>query len=296
VLGPVALAALFLRRKKKPGKVDALVVVAALALGMGAGLAACGDGGGTSTPTWLPPTLPPTGTCTPAVTPGPTETPIPHTPTPGLKGVVALFCGSFGGGTLRRPATCSYTGHLTRYQEWADKRGYTAKYFDYPGYGSFYFDYLPDYDPGYGKPGQATKSVDYIQAMYGTAPTVYIGFSAGGDSAMLAALQAKQRGLSVEAVVAIDPAFASYDYSNTGTQFDNASYQGFIAELVNAKIPVYVLDAMYLDDGLTEDALTIGLSNPYFKFDQRSNVLHMASETDDNIFNDIYSWVYSPHE
>ncbi|MFZ6029379.1 MAG: hypothetical protein ACOYYS_16835, partial [Chloroflexota bacterium] len=78
MLGPVALAALLVRRKKKQGKWDAWVVGLILVVGLGMGVSACGGGGTTMPP---PSIVPPTSSCTPTPIPA-TETPKPPTPSP----------------------------------------------------------------------------------------------------------------------------------------------------------------------------------------------------------------------
>jgi YD repeat-containing protein len=97
LLGPVALLIFLHRRRRKPGRYDQILVGLVLLLAVGAGLAACGDGGGPSAPgpSPLPPTQPPgastptytappqTGTPvgTPAGSPGPSPTVTLCTPT-----------------------------------------------------------------------------------------------------------------------------------------------------------------------------------------------------------------------
>jgi RHS repeat-associated protein len=291
LLGSATLLALVFRRRRKPGKYDTLVVTLVLAFGLGIGLAGCGGGGGTSTPTWLPPTLPPTGTCTPAVTPGPTETPIPHTPTP-QKTKVILNCGLRGSSPDEPGMECRYAspGQLGEHKAyWEGKLGadkVDVQYFNFPGNTAAAEKYQGD--------GKFMQSEEALRdaGVDLSAPVIFGGYSAGGDAAILEAYRAKfELNWNVTGLYLIDPGYET-------PTVDTSQLTGKIQSLVNQGVPVIVVDApAYLPPDFTQiNPLTVlnldqKISGTSFHYDYNATYNHLAIDNTAEIFDLIYRWL-----
>lgn len=161
------------------------------------------------------------------------------------------------------------TTHLDYWKNWAAQRAYDYKYYDYPG------------DAGNRKIGQADGAVGELKSY---SPVVLIGFSAGGDTALIAASKLYKT-TKVEAVVILDPGFEAAD-RNGNVVYDIGDFNDMITDLSGARVPVRLVDTQNPIPGvITEE-------NPYYDYDADSSKSHWDAMTSVEIYNETYSWVY----
>ena len=286
LLAPLAVIGLIYARKQKKSKFDHLIIILFVTAGLGIGLVACGS----SNPT------------TPFVITSPVPPPIPPAtntvlatvePTSGPKGVVALFCG-FNETLTPQPygATCEDAirasqpaPHLDLWQEWANRRGYQYRYFDYQG------------DAGNRKEGQSDRAVNELM-QYGNVPIVFIGYSAGGDSAVLAAKKAQARGMIVEAVIIIDPGFLS-NSPNNELLYDCTAFNTILQNLASGNIPSMLMvanDNNFLITN-TEAGILSVTENSYYNYygpnEHPTSLNHWWIMQNQEVFEYAWNWVYN---